>query len=173
MAEFFSPSEVAEFAAAFKVFGDGVEVDTSKLGSLLRALGQNPTPAEVKDLVKAFDLPPDRTVFSLPEFMHVVADKFAVDKVEVELRRAFDVFDKDGDGSIAAPEVCAVMKSLGEPLPLAEVEAMLREVTGPASSAAITFEQFARIVSAVECQTSKRQSGTPLLPRSQMEHTRG
>ena len=154
MAEFFSPAEVAEFAAAFKLFGDGVEVETSKLGTMLRALGQNPTPAEVKDLVKALDLPEDRTAFNLPEFMRVVADKFAIDKVEVELRRAFDVFDKDGDGSIAAPEVFAVMKSLGEPLPLADVENMIRELADPgASPAAVTFEQFARIVSAVESRS--------------------
>lgn len=44
-----------------------------------------------------------------------------------ETRAAFDVFDKDGSGTISADELQQVMKSLGEDLSAAEIRDMIRE----------------------------------------------
>lgn len=44
-----------------------------------------------------------------------------------ETRAAFDVFDKDGSGTISADELRQVMKSLGENLTDAEIDEMIRE----------------------------------------------
>lgn len=46
---------------------------------------------------------------------------------EAELREAFAVFDKDGDGFIGATELQSVMSQLGENLTLEEVHSMIRE----------------------------------------------
>ena len=46
---------------------------------------------------------------------------------EQELREAFRVFDKNGDGFISADELRIVMTSLGERLTDAEVDDMLKE----------------------------------------------
>lgn len=46
---------------------------------------------------------------------------------EDETRAAFNVFDKDGSGTISASELKAVMKSLGENLSDAEIDEMIRE----------------------------------------------
>ena len=44
-----------------------------------------------------------------------------------EMREAFRVFDKDGDGYISAVELKVVMMNLGEKLSDAEVDDMLKE----------------------------------------------
>ena len=44
-----------------------------------------------------------------------------------ETRAAFDVFDKDGSGTISADELRQVMKSLGENLTDEEIDEMIRE----------------------------------------------
>jgi calmodulin len=44
-----------------------------------------------------------------------------------ETRAAFDVFDKDGSGTISADELRQVMKSLGENLTDAEIDEMIKE----------------------------------------------
>jgi calmodulin len=46
---------------------------------------------------------------------------------EEELREAFRVFDKDGNGSISAAELRHVMTNLGEKLTDEEVDEMIRE----------------------------------------------
>jgi calmodulin len=44
-----------------------------------------------------------------------------------ETRAAFEVFDKDGSGTISADELRQVMKSLGENLTDAEIDEMIAE----------------------------------------------
>lgn len=46
---------------------------------------------------------------------------------EEEVREAFKVFDKDGNGFISAAELRHVMTNLGEKLSDTEVEEMIRE----------------------------------------------
>lgn len=46
---------------------------------------------------------------------------------EEELREAFRVFDRNGDGYISAPELRLVMTNLGEKLTDEEVEDMIKE----------------------------------------------
>jgi Ca2+-binding EF-hand superfamily protein len=46
---------------------------------------------------------------------------------EEEMRAAFQVFDRDGSGTISAEELRNVMKSLGEALSDDEIDEMLKE----------------------------------------------
>ena len=62
-----------------------------------------------------------------PEFLTMMARKIKVTDSEEELREAFRVFDKDGNGFISAAELRHVMTNLGEKLTDEEVDEMIRE----------------------------------------------
>ena len=55
MADQLTEEQIAEFKEAFSLFdkdGDGT-ITTKELGTVMRSLGQNPTEAEVQDMVNA------------------------------------------------------------------------------------------------------------------------
>lgn len=62
-----------------------------------------------------------------PEFLTMMARKMNSADSEEELKEAFRVFDKDGNGFISAAELRHVMTNLGEKLTDDEVEEMIRE----------------------------------------------
>lgn len=62
-----------------------------------------------------------------PEFLSLMAWKMKETDSEDELREAFKVFDRDGNGLISAAELRHVMTNLGEKLTDEEVDEMIRE----------------------------------------------
>ena len=62
-----------------------------------------------------------------PEFCTLMARKMKDTDSEEELKEAFRVFDKDGNGFISAAELRHIMTNLGEKLTDEEVDEMLRE----------------------------------------------
>lgn len=62
-----------------------------------------------------------------PEFLTMMAKKMKDTDSEEELKEAFRVFDKDGNGFISAAELRHVMTNLGEKLTDEEVDEMIRE----------------------------------------------
>lgn len=61
------------------------------------------------------------------EFLAMMSKKYSEEDLESDIREAFRIFDKDGNGSISASELRHVMTNLGEKLTDEEVEEMLRE----------------------------------------------
>ena len=58
-----------------------------------------------------------------------------------ELQDAFDLFDKDGDGTISAKELIVVMRSIGLNSTIEEVQSMMDEIV-PENKGEIEFEGF-------------------------------
>jgi calmodulin len=108
--------------------GDGT-ITTKELGTVMRSLGQNPTEGELQDMVNEVDANGDGTI-DFPEFLTMMARKMRDTDSEEEIKEAFKVFDKDGNGCISAAELRHVMANLGEKLSDNEVDEMIREADG-------------------------------------------
>ena len=106
MADQLTEEQIAEFKEAFSLFdkdGDGT-ITTKELGTVMRSLGQNPTEAELQDMINEVDADGNGTI-DFPEFLTMMARKMKDTDTEEEIREAFRVFDKDGNGFISAAEL--------------------------------------------------------------------
>lgn len=79
----------------------------------MRSLGQNPTEAELQDMINEVDADGNGTI-DFPEFLTMMARKMRDTDSEEEIKEAFKVFDKDGNGYISAAELRHVMTNLGQ-----------------------------------------------------------
>jgi calmodulin len=74
MAEQLTEEQIAEFKEAFSLFdkdGDGT-ITTKELGTVMRSLGQNPTEAELQDMINEVDSDGNGTI-DFPEFLTLMA----------------------------------------------------------------------------------------------------
>ena len=70
-----------------------------ELSTVMRSLGQNPTDAEVQDMINEVDVDGSGAM-EFPEFCVMMVKKMAETDTENEVREAYRVFDKDWDGFI-------------------------------------------------------------------------
>ncbi|KAG8951114.1 hypothetical protein FRC04_006773 [Tulasnella sp. 424] len=101
-------------------------ITTRELGSVLRALGQTPTEAELQEMVNEADTDGNGSI-DLPEFIAMMEKRLKDTTEEEEIQEVFKVFDKDGNGLINAGELRHVMWNLGEKMTEEEVEDLIRE----------------------------------------------
>ncbi|CAL9127696.1 unnamed protein product, partial [Musa textilis] len=161
MAEQLTDDQIAEFKEAFSLFdkdGDGqipllpLSLDdprcitTKELGTVMRSLGQNPTEAELQDMINEVDADGNGTI-DFPEFLNLMARKMKDTDSEEELREAFRVFDKDQNGFISAAELRHVMTNLGEKLTDEEVDEMIREADVDGDGQ-INYDEFVKVMMA-------------------------
>ncbi|KAL6477227.1 hypothetical protein MHYP_G00130620 [Metynnis hypsauchen] len=140
--------QIAEFKEAFSLFdkdGDGT-ITTKELGTVMRSLGQNPTEAELQDMINEVDADGNGTI-DFPEFLTMMARKMKDTDSEEEIREAFRVFDKDGNGYISAAELRHVMTNLGEKLTDEEVDEMIREADVDGDGQ-VNYEEFVQMMTA-------------------------
>ncbi|KAF4084910.1 hypothetical protein AMELA_G00111460 [Ameiurus melas] len=148
MADQLTEEQIAEFKEAFSLFdkdGDGT-ITTKELGTVMRSLGQNPTEAELQDMINEVDADGNGTI-DFPEFLTMMARKMKDTDSEEEIREAFRVFDKDGNGYISAAELRHVMTNLGEKLTDEEVDEMIREADIDGDGQ-VNYEEFVQMMTA-------------------------
>eukprot|EP01091_Cochliopodium_minus_P010477 TRINITY_DN277_c0_g2_i1.p1 TRINITY_DN277_c0_g2~~TRINITY_DN277_c0_g2_i1.p1 ORF type:complete len:147 (-),score=52.94 TRINITY_DN277_c0_g2_i1:50-490(-) len=125
MSEQLTEEQISEFKEAFSLFdknGDG-NITSQELGTVMRSLGQNPTEAELSEIIKSLD----SDTIGFDEFLKIMVVKMKDQESEEEIKEAFKVFDKDGSGTISAAELRHVLTNLGEKLTDNEVEDLIRE----------------------------------------------
>ena len=147
MAHLLTEEQIAEFKEAFSLFdknGDGY-ISSDELGTVTRSLGLSPTESEVRDMISEVDADGSGTV-DFQEFLAMMARKMNGMDGEVELREAFRVFDKDGNGFISSAELRHVMITLGEKLTNEEVDEMIREADLNGDGE-VDYEEFVKMMS--------------------------
>lgn len=123
----FTDDQLDELKEAFAVYDtnrDGV-ITTRELGTVMRQLGQNPTEAEIQEMIKQLDKDSSGTI-NFNEFVTLMADKMKTVVTEEDIRDAFRVFDVNGNGEISAHELRHVITNLGERLTEEEANEMIR-----------------------------------------------
>jgi calmodulin len=160
--ENFSEEQIAEFKEAFAIFdhdGDG-KITLKEFGTVLRALGQNPTDAELSqiaiDFLTSQHLPYPLTpadyekdpFVSFTDFLNLLA-KHIKDPMEseVEIIEAFKVFDRVGSGFIAVSELRHLLTNLGEKMSHEEVDELLKEAD-PDDDGQINYKEFVKTLMA-------------------------
>eukprot|EP00091_Calanus_sinicus_P008672 TRINITY_DN20831_c0_g1_i1.p1 TRINITY_DN20831_c0_g1~~TRINITY_DN20831_c0_g1_i1.p1 ORF type:complete len:150 (-),score=55.21 TRINITY_DN20831_c0_g1_i1:90-539(-) len=120
-------------------------VPSKILGTLLRFVGENPSDAEVQDIVAEVD-PNSIGSFKFPNFLAMMARKLDENSAEDEIRESFKVFDNDGNGFINRQELGYVMENLGENLPKEEIECLINEIDIDGDGQ-INYEEFYTMMS--------------------------
>ncbi|CAN6695119.1 unnamed protein product [Malus baccata var. baccata] len=157
MADQLTDDQISEFKEAFSLFdkdGDGC-ITTKELGTVMRSLGQNPTEAELQDMINEVDADGNGTI-DFPEFLNLMARKMKDTDSEEELKEAFRVFDKDQNGFISAAELRHVMTNLGEKLTDEEVDEMIREADVDGDGQ-INYEEFVKVMMAKRMRSRSNQ----------------
>lgn len=123
-------SESSEFKEAFQLFdrtGDG-KILYSQCGDVMRALGQNPTNAEV---LKVLGNPKsDEMNVKVLDFEHFLPMLQTVAKNKdqgtyEDYVEGLRVFDKEGNGTVMGAEIRHVLVTLGEKMTEEEVEMLV------------------------------------------------
>ncbi|XP_072042631.1 calmodulin-alpha-like [Amphiura filiformis] len=143
--EHLTEEQIAEFNEAFSLFDkdDDGTITSEELGTLMRSLGQNPTEAELQDMINEVDADGNDTI-DFSEFLTMVEET----DPEAQIREAFRVLDKDGNGLISAADLrhaIMVMTNLGETLTEEEVDDMIREADIDGDGQ-VNYEEFVAMV---------------------------
>jgi len=79
------------------------------------------------------------------EFLEMMTKHMKEADCDQELREAFKVFDKDGNGRISQQELKLVMKNLGENLTDEEINEMIREADDDGDGH-VDFDEFVKMM---------------------------
>ncbi|KAF1987402.1 myosin regulatory light chain cdc4 [Aulographum hederae CBS 113979] len=131
------------YKEAFQLFdkrGNG-RVVADQLGDLLRACGQNPTLAEIKDLTG-----PVGSDFDFETFSRILnrPGGFRDPGEPEDYCRGFQVFDKDLTGFIGVGQLRYILTNLGEKMTDEEVDELLKGTD--ISSGEINYVEFVRSI---------------------------
>merc|ERR1712093_812979 len=143
MANNLTEEQINEFKDAFTLFdkdNDGV-VTAKELSTVLKSLGHSPTEQELGEMIASVDTDGNGQI-DFSEFLTMMARRMSeVQGEDDDLRAAFKVFDKDGNGFISPQELRQVMIKLSEE----EIDSMIREADSNGDGQ-VDFEEFARMM---------------------------
>lgn len=139
--------QLDELNASFAIYdldGDG-KITMRELGSVMRALGHNPTEAEILTFIDSVDTDQNGSI-DFQEFCKLMSTKMKEMDSEADLIDAFRVFDVEDKGFITVHELRHVMTNLGDKLTDEEVNEMISEADSDGDGV-INYTDFVKIMS--------------------------
>ena len=146
MGDQLTEEQIADFKEAFSLFdkdGDGI-IKISELPLLIRSLNQNPTNAEINEMINEIDTEGTGQL-DFPEFISLMARRMKDVNPEEELREAFQVLDRDKTGLISSTELRHVVGNVGETFTDDEADQMIKEAD-PDGTGQIRYEDFIKLM---------------------------
>ena len=118
----------------------------------MRRAGQNPTEAEVQDMINEVDVD-GSGYLEFPEFCHMMHKKLNEGDQENDLKEVFRVFGKDETGCITAEELKFVLTHLPGKVTYKEIDEMIRTVDENGDGK-INYQEFRVMIGAKPNLTS-------------------
>lgn len=148
MADQLSEEQVAKYKEAFDLVdedADGV-IYSKTLGTLLRALGYNPTEADLKEMISGMESDNNSTI-NFTEFLAIVGRGIKDSTgTEEELMEPFRAFDKNGNGKVTVDQLKFVMTSMGEKLGEDEISELVKEAEAVTEDGMVNYEEFVKMI---------------------------
>ncbi|EAL71901.1 hypothetical protein ACTFIW_009933 [Dictyostelium discoideum] len=134
----------ALYKEAFNLFDkdkDG-KITIQELGIVMRSVGSNPTQQELKDIAKEIDDGSGLVDFS--KFSSLMTRKMKYSDSEADIKQAFKVFDKKGNGYANIQDLKHTLTSIGEKLTKEEFDNMLKDAK--TVDGQIHVDEFVRVI---------------------------
>eukprot|EP00440_Ansanella_granifera_P015542 gb/GFBE01016891.1/.p1 GENE.gb/GFBE01016891.1/~~gb/GFBE01016891.1/.p1 ORF type:complete len:245 (+),score=84.48 gb/GFBE01016891.1/:1-735(+) len=144
----FSKAQLSEYRDAFNMFdtdGSG-DIDTSELGALLKALGQSPNEAELKEMVKEVDADGSGSI-EFNEFLALMTKRMEGSSNEDDIAEAFKLYDRDNNGFISVANLQYMLTTLGEKFSDDDVKEMLLEADSDGDGK-VNYKDFHKMMTA-------------------------
>ena len=124
----FTVEQIAELKEAFSLFdqdGSG-SIEKEELGAVMRSLGQNPTEAELDDMMNEVDTDGSGEM-DFKEFLQLMGGRMQSSYSADEITEAFRVFDRTDCGSIPVDDLRYIIEARGDYLGEEVREELIRE----------------------------------------------
>ena len=136
-------AEIREIFALFDKNSDGL-VNTSELGTILRALAHNPTNEEVNTLMSRVD-PEKGGTFNCPDLISLISNMDLKSDTLEDLVEALKVLDQDQDSKLSVKELIYSLRNGGEAMEEDEIQEILND-TDLVSEGMINIDEFAKTI---------------------------
>ncbi|XP_026685425.1 troponin C, partial [Diaphorina citri] len=131
--------QIALLKRAFDAFAQGQGfIEASMVGGILQMLGHDLTPARLEEIIKEVDADGSGEL-EFEEFVQLAAQFLSEDEVEdaaameAELKEAFRLYDKEGNGYITTDVLREILKELDDKISADDLDMMIAEIDSDGS----------------------------------------